>query len=625
MGYTPLRWSLLIFVVVPECCLSLGPCDRVPKPASLWLPRMAWEGAYLAGNPRLGVPLIGDGFNRTLDLDGFCNNVLYDSSQFTPVQDAGPEWRAIPKDAGAAGIFARFDDANCPLSGIAVRKTPAGPFEAQIRFEFLGCAAALGAPPQANPGLGLAGGDAAVVAGLKKVAGAESGINLPNWMTAVVNKPTPAPDVATVQLKTEAKLFMVGNGTCKQSSSGIGEFVPQVTTKELCESECKTRLIQGSIMGLQDNCTGFAFSASAALNQNCKVYKGFKVEESNTDPGWGCYSMAMTDQDYDKDKATVDDTYAPMVQMRLREAMAGTPVSMSTAKLYELRPQADCCPTQSCFNKNFWFMLQDEFGNEAALPVFEGDWAKMMDMVPNITQSAFQDPIPDAQVTMDLVLVSTCKAEPASWGRDCIMPEVVGTCDAPHIFTSIATGFAAPFFGWAMVYVFATNLPGSCMKKGTSQSRDFDEPDKGILPGCLLPGLVALCLVAVIACGLSAVLVSTAVSFVLRSDQCLHGTREMAVIGCAAGIPGAIAIVCGLLYIYCSGKKHTEEPIIEEPKRMVMVPEHAVKEEHAHLYTGNSPIASQASSSPQQRSGEPPLPPPAASPFSSFFSGRGGS
>jgi len=238
---------------------------------------------------------------------------------------------------------------------------------------------------------------------------------------------------------------------------------------------------------------------------------------------------------------------------------------------------------------------------------------------------------------MDLVLVSTCKAEPASWGRDCIMPEVVGTCDAPHIFTSIAAGFAAPFFGWAMVYVFFNKLPGPCMKKGALQSRDYDEHDEGNLPGCPLSGLVALCLVAVIACGLSAVVVSTAVSSVLRSNQCLHGTREMAVIGCAAGIPGAIAIVCGLLYIYCSGKKHTEEPVKEPPTKFVMVPIDHVKGEHAdssqqvshelmrHLTSGNSPMASQASSSPQQRSGEPPLPPPAASGgggfFSSFMSG----
>jgi hypothetical protein len=54
--------------------------------------------------------------------------------------------------------------------------------------------------------------------------------------------------------------------------------------------------------------------------------------------------------------------------------------------------------------------------------------------------------------------------------------------------------------------------------------------------------------------------ISTAVEFALGGENCLHGERELLVVACATAIPAAFSMVIGLLYMHCSGRKHSEGP-----------------------------------------------------------------
>lgn len=228
---------------------------------------------------------------------------------------------------------------------------------------------------------------------------------------------------------------------------------------------------------------------------------------------------------------------------------------MSTAKLFEIQPQPDaqCCPSRSCFSGMWWFELQDDFGNMASIPVMQSEWAELMRLVPDPISP--QSPV-HSSVLIDRVLVKTCMADLAGWGRECVMPHVETVCDNQQLINSIVTGIVVPVFGWLIVYCFFKRLPATCMSNPVRQSRDYDTHDEGNLPTCKIQGLLICCLVAILACGALAAGSSYGISHIFGAFGCLHGVREMMVIGCAAGIPGAMAIIFGLLYVYCSGNKH---------------------------------------------------------------------
>jgi len=86
------------------------------------------DKASQAGKATMEVPPIGSGFNRTLNIDGFCNDVLMSSDSFKCADEATMtakgEFFASPKVDGSIGSFSRFDNVNCPPSGLTVRNTP---------------------------------------------------------------------------------------------------------------------------------------------------------------------------------------------------------------------------------------------------------------------------------------------------------------------------------------------------------------------------------------------------------------------------------------------------------------------------------------------------------------------
>merc|ERR1719478_1817913 len=148
---------------------------------------------------------------------------------------------------------------------------------------------------------------------------------------------------------------------------------------------------------------------------------------------------------------------------------------------------------------------------------------------------------------IDRVLVKTCKAHPAGWGRECVMPKVEKTCDNQQLVNSIVTGIVVPVFGWLIVYMIFG--PGK-------QTRDVDTFDEGNLPTCGIRGLLGACIVAIIACALLAAGSSAGITYAFGAAGCKHGTREMMVVGCASGIPGAISFIIGILYMHFSGHRH---------------------------------------------------------------------
>jgi hypothetical protein len=255
-------------------------------------------------------------------------------------------------------------------------------------------------------------------------------------------------------------------------------------------------------------------------------------------------------------QTTTVDPLAQKKNLHVRSVFSGPPVSMSTAKLMEIKPQSG---DENCASKipaAWWFMLQDDAGAYSSLGVPSVEWEELMDLLP--------EPLTDAKpvrssLTIDRVLVMTgnpgnpaVAAKKASWGRECIKPKVQKLCDNKQLVNSIVTGFIVPFGGWLVVSWVQKLLPGNHARIGG----DTLQYDPAEVPRCSLAGVAILCVVAVLACGALAFGCSTAVGYAFGAAGCLHGVREMVVVGVATGIPAALAMVFGLIYLNRSADKH---------------------------------------------------------------------
>jgi len=179
----------------------------------------------------------------------------------------------------------------------------------------------------------------------------------------------------------------------------------------------------------------------------------------------------------------------------------------------------------------------------------------MMAMVP--LPLAPQPPVRSAML-VDSVLVNTCptsfQKKARSWGRDCVMPVAETVCDAKQLVNSVVTGILVPVLGWLIVRSVFNGLPSSVRQVS---AYDFTN-DQGDFPTCKVQGILICCIIAILACGAVAAASSTAISYAFGAAGCVHGIREMVVVGCATGVPTCIAMIIGLMYLYHSGSRHQD-------------------------------------------------------------------
>jgi hypothetical protein len=518
-----------------------GTC-KADFPQEAWAPRAAFEASH-AGTPNVTLPLIGSGFNRTLNIDGFCNDILMKSSVFTCSKTAAAagEFKASVTDPTnkPTGAFLRFDGVNCPLRGVSLRRTEAGAqFDAEIRFEFEFCKAAAGMP--ASPVA-----SAAVVLGLRKETGRQS--NLLPWIKEVCNdKTTPAP-TSSVVVKSETQLTFVGNGTCKQDSSAPDpKKVSDVANQVACSGQCRSSILIATEIGKKEEaCGGFSYNAKTKV---CLLFTGKVDAIDKQDADLVCYAMDLKAQDYQKTTSAPPPVAAlpELTQnLHLREVFAGAPINMSMGKLLQIQPQTG---DDFCFAASWWFTLQDERGNDASVPVMEAEWDELMSKIPLATAPA---PSLPSTMIMDRVLVKTCNPHAEGWGRSCIMPEVNHLCDHRQIVNAVVTGILVPVLGWLMVQSIHKRCVGARQMNPTAM-----DDARGELPRCTSAGIFITCIGAVFACCFVAAASSSIISYSFGAAGCIHGIREMLVIGCATAIPGSFAMIVGLLYLYHSGTKH---------------------------------------------------------------------
>jgi len=217
---------------------------------------------------------------------------------------------------------------------------------------------------------------------------------------------------------------------------------------------------------------------------------------------------------------------------------------MTTAKLMQLEPTAADMTggSQPCFPSSWWFFVQDDMGNPASIAVTQTDWDTIMEMVPK-PQPAHSGV--HSKMTIDRVLLKTCNPNAAGWGRECSMAAVVGLCDYTQMINAILTGILVPIIGWAIV---------NCFHKSCRWGRP-DPSSAEAFPICTIPNIVGLCIVAVLSCAAVAAGVSAGISYGFGAAGCLHGLREMIVVGFATSVPAALAMIFGLLYMHNSGER----------------------------------------------------------------------
>lgn len=558
-----LHLGFFIITTAPLSHLSEGVCVALPNAA--WQPEASLEAAFASGSAEFELPPIGSGFNRTVNLDGFETLELWSSSKFAATAETcdgtGHNGELILKVTDQEnGVFLRFDNVNCPLSTIAIRKNPEGErYEASIRFQFEWCKAAAGGPPSPVS-------SAAVVLGLEPTAIDTKKLNMMPWLDEICNVKPTLPPTSQISVQESANYLVIGNGTCKATSE---EAVADKTTVAACRAGCEyARKEKDLIYGKPDaGCSGFAFKAGVA--PECIMYKNSAVTElAKKDEEWLCESLETSKKtEYNKTQGAASpmDTLGNLSQS-LHFASAMDPDDMSTAKLYEV--QSEDVP--ACFRSSWFFMFQNEASVPAALPVIQSQWAELMDRLPEPPTTSRRLQNADQMqiaVTVDRVLVVTKNSADMSdaelnkegWNRQCIEQKAKEKCDGQQMVNSIVTGIVVPCIGWAIVWLFYKRLPTSCMLyEGSRSVRNSGGYDEGEVPTCKVEGLIACCMVAVVFCGGLGFGTSALIEYAFGAAGCLHGEREMLVVGCATAIPAAFSMIIGLMYMHCSGRKHSE-------------------------------------------------------------------
>jgi hypothetical protein len=463
--------------------------------------------------------LASEGFNRTVTIDGLCEEGFSATTSFQCEQSAGA-FKAGLTAAAAAGkhVNLRFGAASCPLTGISVyKKKKAAPFEAEMRFEFEGCT---GAPVSS----------AAITVGIRKDPVGD--FNLYPWAKEVCKtSTTTAAPVATISSETESKMMLVGKGRCDGS---VRNEIEKIDSALDCKLQCVSSQTKAHLLG-GIGCTGFSFNAQAS-GATCITYSGeVQQVQTVTHPDWQCYNMTFNATS--AAKSTPAPVVAPkeLTQMLYLKEVLG---ASSTAHMQQIAPPALAL---TCFKPLWWFSLQDRAGHALSVPVKEADWDDFLARIPTEVVSTNHVTSP---VVLDRVIVDTCTAS-NGWGRQaCFVAPVEAktACRQEELTGSIVSGVITSLLTWLFVGLVFTLYKNALR----TEYKLLDPGNEGAF--CQKRIVHALCVAAAGGACLCCWLSMQFLDAIMRSADCFDFSEYLVVI-LAVVLSVALTIIIILWYM----------------------------------------------------------------------------
>lgn len=492
--------------------------------------------AVLSGTPNVSIPAKGAGFNRTVSLDGICQDSFSASVGWLCTSETG-ELRSTLNTTitPTAPVKLNFNGESCGLSGIAVYKTTKASksgFQMEMRLEFDTCS-------------GNDVSSAAVLVGIKEDP--VPNLNILPWVREVCDHPvTPAPAVNVIKSKLEYTKLKVGDGKC---DAEVRRELPDEASDKDCEDECVASTTKQHLLGKQ-GCQGYSYNPGG--NPKCILYSGAVNKATGADdPGYICHNITYTGNSYAK-STPAPTTAAPIVSKTLTMKQAFG--QADSAFLEEVYPPTD---KPGCYRKMWWFRLEDRYSSEEmAVKVSQADWAELLATIPEPIESSQNVSAPQ---TIDRVLVNTCKHD-ARWATKCGIVTTVdktkAACRNEEMTGAIISGVITSVLTWLMVAIwFIIYLRFGQTKTGYTQTA-ADESGQTGSRACTHPVFqVGMCVVAgggaLLACFISMRFLDT----VMRSSDC-YNFDEFLVVILAVVLSVALAIILFSLYMARSHPAH---------------------------------------------------------------------
>jgi len=382
------------------------------------------------GHADVSLPDKLDGYNRTVSVQGLCDNAVTLSSAFTFQRGGGEFYAGLRAANGTSPVSLSFGAATCQMTGISISKTTATtPFQAELRLQFEGCT-------------GSAAGvtNAAVVVGIRKEADAALDMGLLAW-SKEVSKTTTTTTVAPVQVsqQTDASVTEVGAGSCDGQER---RQIPNVTKETECKLECIGSATSAQLLG-GTGCTGFAFNAKAS-GATCITYNG-AVTQAAQKPGWKCFNMSYKTSTYAKSTpAPVAIVVEKPRELYVEQAFGHAQM----AYLHEISPPKD---SPNCFKPMWYFKLEDNLGKELSAAVQVADWEEFMSLLPDAKKTAS---VVSAPMVLDRVLFNTCTSS-TGWSRaECFVAAPEATqCRSAEMSSAIVSGVITSVLTWLLVAI----------------------------------------------------------------------------------------------------------------------------------------------------------------------------
>lgn len=482
------------------------------------------------------VAFKAEGFNRTVQLEGFCSDSKFVSSSFDCAGGGGEFYAKLVAPFGALTLGA----GRCPFSGITAYKTPKGPFPAEIRFQFDNC---VGAPVTS----------AAVVAGLRKDPSPSADSKLAKFAKQVCKQatttlpPSVGAGVATISAQTKTTVVQIGAGTC---DAAIHKEIKGILTQADCKAQCIGSASKATILK-QAGCDGFAFNPAVSREEvNCRLFTG-NVSKAKAEDHWSCFNMSQAQNVFSKStppppviKAETD------VELAIHQAFG----NMGEAYMQQISPPADAA---TCFSPMWYFTLQDRAGKGISMSVNEAVWDQFLAFLPVPAETTVNVSAPQV---LDRVMVDFCGTG-NGWGHTtCYVPPVEkSNCRNLEVTSALVAGIFTSLGTWALVggvYILLLR------NRKTAQYEalvDADRPKSA----CPMNTLIALSLVALGGALLCAWLVITFLNHAFRNNTCFNYDEFLVVI-LAVMLAVALAIVGILLYMARAHPAHPH-PLFQQP------------------------------------------------------------
>lgn len=522
--------GLVLFALAGE---AAGEC-KVDAPTGNWKQGAVYQ-AVAAGEPRIEIPEKWEGFNRTVSLEGICQDSATTSEAFV-CKSGGSEVSAGLASLLNPIIKLHFGAATCPLSGISVYKTGAeasSKFEAELRLEFDECQGAASTS------------SAAVVVGVRKDQNEDFGIM--KWTKEVCGAATTT-TVAPVAVfqETDAISQEVGEGSCNATER---RRIDGVTSEADCKLQCLGSSTAAHALG-KTGCTGFAFNAASSTP--CITYSGsFTATEKND--GWKCFSLSYAAGHITKSTAPPPLPPPKKIpqQLKIAEALGVS----SIGYLKDISPPADA---PGCFPAShlWWFELQDTSGAPLSVAVHEDEWDEFMAGLPEakITKSVVSAP-----TVLDRVIFSTCTQ--SGWGQaTCYVAPPPETGDSPcrneELSGAVISGVSTSVLTW--ILVGAAFQLFKMASKTSSKGPEYERIGGSAGMLCAGPVIPILCTVAAGGACICCYLSMQFLQATFRSASCYSNSEFLVVVYCVA-VSVAVSILLLLMFMHQVAPYHAHE------------------------------------------------------------------